>query len=275
MARLKPSFFIIGERKCGTSSLYRYLVSHPNVLPCKVKEPNFFSQPWWKIMLGYQKYLTLFPNLKQGEVSLNWVELDDKGQLYEETISRALQDGLDYITGEASVNTFYYGNPKIIKRFLPEVKLILMLRDPGERTFSHYRMLERFKAEGRKTIPLTNFEQDVRNAIKKVQKGEESVFLSPSIYVQTLPKWLNVFGTKKMHIMPTSEMLEKKTALSQMDAITQFLNIPSHDFGKVMSVKHNSAPPKNIPPTAKEILDHFFMPYNQALEDLLEKKIKY
>ena len=44
MQYLRPSFFIIGERKCGTSSLYRYLIAHPNVLPCQLKEPNFFGK---------------------------------------------------------------------------------------------------------------------------------------------------------------------------------------------------------------------------------------
>lgn len=271
MARLKPSFFIIGERKCGTSSLYRYLVSHPNVLPCKVKEPNFFSQPWWKIILGYQKYLKLFPEAKAGdETALNWVELDDKGQLYEETILQPLKEGVDYITGEASVNTFYYGNPKVLKHYLPDIKLILMLRNPTERTFSHYRMLQRFKAEGRKTIPLTNFEQDVQTEIKKVRKGENSIFLSPSIYIQTLPKWLEVFGKQNLHIIAAEKMLKTDTALQEMNRLTEYLNIPAYDFGGVINNRHNAAPPQEIPPMAKKILDNFFMPYNQALDDLLE-----
>ena len=41
---MRPSFFIIGANKCGTSSLYRYLLANPGVLPCAKKEPNFFGQ---------------------------------------------------------------------------------------------------------------------------------------------------------------------------------------------------------------------------------------
>ena len=41
---MRPSFFIIGANKCGTSSLYRYIVANPQVLPCAIKEPNFFGQ---------------------------------------------------------------------------------------------------------------------------------------------------------------------------------------------------------------------------------------
>lgn len=267
MTRLKPSFFIIGERKCGTSSLYRYLVSHPNVLPCKIKEPNFFSQPLWKILLGYQKYLSLFPNTAPGaQASLDWIELDKKGRIYKETISQSLQPGIEYITGEASVNTFYYGNPKVIKHFLPKVKLILMLRNPTERTFSHYRMLQRFKAEGRKTIPLTNFETDLKMEITKVRQGQKSAFLSPSLYIQTLPKWLKVFGRENLRIIYTQNMLQTDTALEEMNRISQYLNLPTHSFLDVIGNRHNAAPAEEMSLAAREMLDEFLLPFNQELE---------
>lgn len=272
MARLKPSFFIIGERKCGTSSLYRYLVSHPNVLPCRVKEPNFFSQSRWKISLGYKKYLSLFPEVEAGKkVALRWIELDEKEKLYEETIYRKVKDGVKYITGEASVNTFYYANPKTLKRYLPNAMLILMLRNPSERTFSHYRMLQRFKAEGRKTIPLTTFEEDVKLAIAAVNNGGESAFLSPSVYSKKLPKWLETFGSKQLHIIPTERMLVGESALEEMNKITDLLSIPKHDFVQVINTRHNAAVPAEMPKETKELLDHFFEPYNKELNDLIEK----
>ena len=34
---------IIGAMKCGTSSLYEYLIEHPQICPCAIKEPEFFS----------------------------------------------------------------------------------------------------------------------------------------------------------------------------------------------------------------------------------------
>jgi hypothetical protein len=59
---LRPSFFIIGANKCGTSSLYRYLVDHPSVLPCAEKEPNFFGlhDPEY-IARHIDDYFALFP----------------------------------------------------------------------------------------------------------------------------------------------------------------------------------------------------------------------
>lgn len=54
----RPGFIIIGAGKCGTSSLYRYLVGHPRVLPAKNKQIHYF-----KYFTNYpmQWYLKHFP----------------------------------------------------------------------------------------------------------------------------------------------------------------------------------------------------------------------
>ena len=38
-----PNFFIVGAPKAGTTSLYHYLESHPDIFMSPIKEPNFFS----------------------------------------------------------------------------------------------------------------------------------------------------------------------------------------------------------------------------------------
>jgi len=40
-AHVLPDFYLIGAQKCGTSSLYDYLVQHPCIHPCITKEPRF------------------------------------------------------------------------------------------------------------------------------------------------------------------------------------------------------------------------------------------
>jgi hypothetical protein len=42
--RLLPDFIIIGGKKCGTSSLYNYLVEHPEISPSFRKEVHFFDR---------------------------------------------------------------------------------------------------------------------------------------------------------------------------------------------------------------------------------------
>ena len=273
MQYLLPSFFIIGERKCGTSSLYRYLVAHPNVLPCKVKEPHFFTKPLWKMILGFKKYKSLFPVVKgDGDLEFEWPELDENGELFTEIIKIDRKEGMPYITGEASVNTFFYANPKIVRRFLPKVKIILMLREPVERTFSHYRMLQRFKKEGRKTMSITDFSNDMQREMQRVKKGQKSAVLSPSIYVEQLPKWLDVFGRDNIFIIKSEDLNEEKKAHSLMQQLFEFLNLPPCDLGEMLNKKYNAAPKKSMPKAIEKEMKIFFEPYNLELQRMLGQK---
>ncbi|KAA3629911.1 MAG: hypothetical protein DWQ02_18430 [Bacteroidetes bacterium] len=270
MKHLRPSFFIIGERKCGTSSLYRYLVAHPQVLPCKVKEPDLFSKPWYKIALGFRNYKKLFPAVDEsGNIEFIWPELDEKGQLFNETITVERQEGVNYITGEASVNTFYYANPRILNRLLPGIKIILMLREPAERAFSHYRMHERFRKEGRKSMAKTDFVTDIRLEMKKVQQGEDSLFLGPSIYMKKLPKWLNIFGRDRLFVIRSEDLQQPEKAVGIMEQLFDYLQITEFDLREMLNQRFNVAPPKQMPEDIREELQAFFAPYNQQLNEFL------
>jgi hypothetical protein len=48
---------IVGAMKCGTTSLFHYLSQHPEIAPCRVKEPNYFSQ---YIERGFEWYRGLW-----------------------------------------------------------------------------------------------------------------------------------------------------------------------------------------------------------------------
>ena len=50
---------IIGSKKCGTTSLYNYLIQHPQISACRVKEPKFFcnNKKWER---GFQWYQDLW-----------------------------------------------------------------------------------------------------------------------------------------------------------------------------------------------------------------------
>ncbi len=105
-----PSFLIIGAMKAGSTSLFRWLGTHPDVALPQEKEPNFFSDER-RYRRGRGWYEALFP---------------DEG-----------------ITGEASVGyTDPFVSAKAAARaaeLLPDAKLIFLHRDPIERMRSHYR----------------------------------------------------------------------------------------------------------------------------------------
>ncbi|MDX1477006.1 MAG: sulfotransferase [Saprospiraceae bacterium] len=99
-----PRLIIIGAMKSGTTSLFNYLARHPQLTPCRIKEPAFFAKTNWH--RGIEWYASLFP--------------DD-----------------DTLKFEASTNYTKYPNfdhvPQRMADIIPEVRLLYIVRHPVAR----------------------------------------------------------------------------------------------------------------------------------------------
>ena len=113
-----PTFLVIGVAKAGTTALYHHLKAHPEVFMPAVKEPEFFSYE------GTRRGLSFKP--------------DDKITHLEEYY--ALYDNVrdEKAVGEASPRYFHsLVAPGRIKETIPEARLIVLLRHPVDRAYSH------------------------------------------------------------------------------------------------------------------------------------------
>jgi hypothetical protein len=105
-----PDFIIVGAQKSGTSSLYYYLTQHPKIITASKKEIHFFDKNFMKGIKWYRKHFPL-----------------------------SVRFSKETITGEAS--PYYLFHPRVAQRIsqtLPNVKIIVLLRNPTERAISHY-----------------------------------------------------------------------------------------------------------------------------------------
>ena len=271
MQFLRPSFFIIGERKCGTSSLYRYLVAHPNVLPCQLKEPNFFGKGAAYVHQNIAEYWQLFPEEEASDaIQFEWPELNEAGILYHEPVTVHRKKALHYITGEASVNTFYEVNPQLVQQYLPTTKLIVLFRNPVERAFSHHRMYQRFQAEGRDLgFKVNDFATDILAEMALIEKGGKGEYLSPSIYLPTLKHWVATFGKEQIRVYFAEDLAALDTATKMMNDIQTYLGLPSFEYTAVLKQRFNVAPKAEMEEEIKDKLQAFFKPYNQQLAEFL------
>ncbi len=177
MDQLKlPNFFIVGAPKAGTTSLYYYLSEHPEVFMSPVKEPNFFSFEEIEAQKLYYKekgigdfkeYLNLFKGAK-----------DEK------------------VIGEASVSYLFY--PKVplkIKKLIPDAKIIIILRNPIERAYSHYLMDYKL---GYINIP---FEEVVyKKTNSKWANLYYQQYIELGFYYQQVKRYIDIFGENQVKI---------------------------------------------------------------------------
>jgi tRNA(Leu) C34 or U34 (ribose-2'-O)-methylase TrmL len=116
-ARCLPDFLIIGAQKAGTTSLFAHLNEHPAVWMAPWKECHFFSRPWLPTT-AYRGFFLMRSTRRR--------------------IERRL--GRRLLVGEATPYYLFHPlAPLRAARALPKAKLIVLLRDPVERAYSHYR----------------------------------------------------------------------------------------------------------------------------------------
>lgn len=128
-----PNFLIIGVQKAGTSSIYEYLKQHPDVYMSPLKETNFLSRDW-----------SLEDPVKQAQRNQQLRAQGRRDCVDSIEKYRDLFDGVTTETaiGEASPNYLFRSQKAIaqIQKYVPEAKLIAILRNPVDRAYSDYLM---------------------------------------------------------------------------------------------------------------------------------------
>lgn len=167
----KPDFFIVGAGKSGTTSLYHYLQQHPHIWMPKFKEPHYFGEyrPPGYSEITLQEYLSLFAQAPR-----------------------------DLRVGEAS--TFYLYSPSAaqqIKDFCPLAKIIIILRNPISRAYSHYWFQVR---NGRES---SSFEEVVKAEIENTIGDNNDIFpyLSLGCYYNQIKRYYNNFKKEQIKIL--------------------------------------------------------------------------
>ena len=250
-----PDFLIIGEKKCGTTSLYNYLVQHPCIYPASTKEVGFFDRYWHrKDILWYRSH---FPSLFR--------------KYYRKNILKR-----DFITGEAS--TGYILNPHVLKRIarlLPQVKLILVLRNPVDRAYSHYNHSVR---GGRETLPfevaIRKEEERIGKALKRMIEDENYHFdiniayysyLFTGIYIDRVEVLMSLFPKERILILRYEDMVTDPSTV--YERVLRFLNVPIVQIEDFPAL--NKGEYQQMDSMVRGYLHDYFRLYNKKLYDFL------
>lgn len=119
-----PNFLVIGAHKAGTTALYNYLKQHPQVYMSPAKEPRFFA-------LEGKNLKFLGPKKDPGN-RCRFTTLEAYRELFQGVSS-------EVAIGEASTLYLYSQEaPKRIQHYIPDAKLIAILRNPIKRAYSNF-----------------------------------------------------------------------------------------------------------------------------------------
>jgi hypothetical protein len=204
--RLKPSFMIIGTWKAATTSLAQALVGHPDILPASRKELYFFTL---LNDLGVPWYWQQFPCGSKQQ------------QTFEGTV------GYLYMCKTV---------PKMIQQQLPPMKFLVVLRNPVERTYSHFRMEMGKKLRFNNESVDILFDMMVNKEIGLFKKCLETTSLtdcyetyptlSRGLYYHSLRSWFKVFPQENFKIVDFQQLIKKSDMTLQ--EIFHFLGLKDH-----------------------------------------------
>lgn len=137
--QLKVNLFVVGAMKAGTTSFVDWLSSHPQIYVPPIKEPHYFVKDISEKLYQPSRYFDLDRYFKKEfPAELHIANLKSADQ-YEQLYSLAGKQAY-----RVDASTMYLHAPEApigIKNYNPGAKIIILLRDPYKRMYSHYKML--------------------------------------------------------------------------------------------------------------------------------------
>lgn len=204
--------FLAGAAKSGTTALYYLLSQHPCICVPIVKEPNYFSN-----IDNHSDPVK--PGNGPGDDSTVWTEnLEGYQKLYK-------PEQKDLVRLDASVSYLYSTTAASqIAEYDPESKIILVLRNPVERAFSHYKHLLR---DGRETL---SFAEAIDREQSRMQENWEFSWhlTSMGMYHDQIQRYFDHFDQKQIYIFLLEDIKEDITAV--IHEITEFIGLEAYNY---------------------------------------------
>jgi len=247
-----PDFIIIGAARCGTTSLYNYMMSHPNIISTSQKEIHFFD-------LNFNK-------------GLSW---------YESNFFKDNNKEKNFSIGESSPYYIYHPYaPYRISKIIPDVKLIVKLRNPIDRAYSNHQYAVKMKVEN------LSFEEAIAKEHERLEgelikmQNDENYFsfnhqnfsyLTRGIYVDQLKTWYNLFSEQQILVIRSEDFYDDSNVITNQ--VFEFLGIPKYNVHT--SKVYNKGDYPSMSNTTRSKLIEFFKPHNEQLSKLLNKNFNW
>jgi hypothetical protein len=160
----------------------------------------------------------------------------------------------------------------------PNIKLIVLLRNPVDRTISHYYDIVRTNYEKRSLEEAIYSEIDILEGATEAALMDGTYFkrswnyLLNSLYVYALKRWMSLFPREQFLIIKSEDLYASSASVVQQTF--QFLDLPEYqlkNYPKHYPGNYKSKPSNEI----RQALSEYFKPHNEQLEDFLGVKFNW
>ncbi|MGH7509227.1 MAG: sulfotransferase domain-containing protein [Gemmatimonadales bacterium] len=238
-----PSVLVIGAQRSGTTSLFNYLVRHPDVLAPFAKEVHYFDFNYARGIKWYRGRFPFAHRLERGALTLD-------------------------------ASPYYLAHPLVparVAQLMPQVKLIALLRNPVERALSHYQHEVR---GGRESL---SFAEAIEREPERLAGEEERLQSDPDyysfnhhrysytrrgLYVEQLRRWVEHFPRGQLMILQSEWLF--RNPVEATAAVHDFLELRPHRLERYKPFLPGSYD-RALPADLRARLVAYFEPYNREL----------
>jgi hypothetical protein len=268
----RPRFLIIGAQKAGTVALSTYLPMSPHIVPASKKEIYFFNPGTLEhlrergVISAVEQKLE-FSDPKICKQALAW---------YHSHFPLPYELGRYGITFEATPGYLYHpDSPEQIFFYDPQMKLIVLLRDPVARAFSAWNMLRNFAQNPDSYFyqwaDFREFDEAVHDEMDKIAAGDsapEPSYVRRGLYYEQLARYFEYFERDQLLIID-SRTLKDDPALV-LERVLRFLGLPPFDWHSVqLPHLHIGKYERQMSEETRVLLRDFYEPHNAKLYKLL------
>lgn len=262
-SRPLPELLIIGAQRSGTSSLYKYLEHHPCVVPSLRKETHYFSLHYEK---GPDWYRAHFPSEWRRAVTRG-----RRGQV---------------LTFEST--PYYLFHPRAAVRaasVVPDARILVLLRNPVERAFSHYCHNVR---HGREALSFEDalaaeperlageVERMMADGAYRSRRHARFSYVARGLYAEQLLAWMEQFPAERFMVVRSEDLFERTPDIYA--EVLAFLGIPPWQPKRFENFSYVNRRPTGAttmhPDTRRRLLEQF-APHNRRLEELLSRSLDW
>lgn len=258
--RALPDFFIVGTKRGGTTSLWNWLDGHPQVL-------SMFPKP------RGLKSTDHFFSASRGEE--RWYRSH-----FHTTAYRALagsRRGGPVVNGEASPYYMYGPHvPRLMSQVVPDARLLVLLRNPVERAYSHYQ--ER-RQQGVETLSFADAlaaeeertAAEWRRVLEDPDRYSSDVdffsYRDRGVYLPQLERLYAAYPAEQILVLRSEDLYAEPQKV--FDTTCDFLGISRHPL--VKPTRHNEIKRAPMDAALREELTEFYRPHNEALYSYLDR----